>query len=308
MILVVLERFILCKLPVFIKIITIVKQTLIILMGLALTVQVATAQRLENVYQYFDRDWEPVSDSTDATYYRVVNPLRKGYEVKDYFMTGELQMEALCSAISPELAQDGPAVTYYRNGNKESEGAYKNNARVGKFYEYYENGYRKSEVIYKVQKTTHVQHWRADGLPLLTDGNGIISNDSEKFTSYEEIVNSETIRSFSIAHGTMDTVYLMADVMPEYPGGYARMMSDLVPNLSYPKAARRARIQGTTYITFIIDKGGLITDAEIIRGFFEECDLQALEAVRKLGRWQPAKANGKPVKCRFNLPVRFKID
>ena len=36
-------------------------------------------------------------------------------------------------------------------------------------------------------------------------------------------------------------------------------------------------------------------------------DKEALRMVKSMPKWSPGKMGGKPVKCRFNLPVVFKL-
>jgi protein TonB len=46
---------------------------------------------------------------------------------------------------------------------------------------------------------------------------------------------------------------------------------------------------------------------EIVRGVNPDLDQAALQTVKKLGKWEPARNNGKPVNSYFTLPVTFRL-
>jgi protein TonB len=40
---------------------------------------------------------------------------------------------------------------------------------------------------------------------------------------------------------------------------------------------------------------------------YPECDAEAIRVVKKMPKWKPGKQMGKPVRCYFNLPIRFTL-
>ena len=52
---------------------------------------------------------------------------------------------------------------------------------------------------------------------------------------------------------------------------------------------------------------GLVSDVKIEKSLSRECDQAAMDVVRKLPRFIPAKVNGRPVPVWFRLPLRFRI-
>jgi periplasmic protein TonB len=246
-------------------------------------------------------------DSANADFIRTYKKEGRGYLVKDYYITGEPEMVAECSNISP-IVKEGKTTSYYKNGQVKEEGNYSKNLRTGLHTSYHENGKKKSEVEHDELKIRHVQHWDEKGTPLLINGKGIVSEIFRKgTTSIQEIEDFETKLSYSIADGSADTIYTLVEQQPEYPGGYEKIMRDIRANVYYPKSARRKNISGTVYVQFIVDRKGQVIEPAVIRGIETECDEIARIAVTKLGRWQPGRVRDKPVSVRYVLPVKYKL-
>jgi protein TonB len=101
---------------------------------------------------------------------------------------------------------------------------------------------------------------------------------------------------------------LTIEQQAEYPGGLTAMASYLRRSIVYPDSARKAGIIGRCLVKFIIRPDGSIDSALIIKGVpgCPGCDSSAVQAVRAMPRWTPARMNGKPVSCYYNLPINFK--
>jgi protein TonB len=94
---------------------------------------------------------------------------------------------------------------------------------------------------------------------------------------------------------------------PEYPGGIGKLYEDIYHNFTYPELERQNKIQGTVFISFVVEKAGNITDIRIDRGVNGGPNLskEAIKSVKKLKPFTPAKMNGKPVRYRYRLPIKF---
>jgi protein TonB len=101
-------------------------------------------------------------------------------------------------------------------------------------------------------------------------------------------------------------IFGKVEEQPEYPGGYAKMMTFLRKKMTYPKAAVRQRIEGTVYVAFVVDEEGRVIDVRTLRGISRECDAEAERVVRLMPKWKPGKLDGKPVPVRFVMPIMFK--
>ncbi len=76
------------------------------------------------------------------------------------------------------------------------------------------------------------------------------------------------------------------------------------PGVSYPEAARRARIQGLVQVRFIINETGAVQDVQIEQSGGEVFDGPVLEVV-KGWRYEPATKDGIRVKVRWVQRFRF---
>ena len=94
---------------------------------------------------------------------------------------------------------------------------------------------------------------------------------------------------------------------PDFPGGMAQMYGYLRKNIKYPDMEFDAGIQGKVYVEFVVDKDGSVEEVKVRRGVSAGLDKEALRAVKSMPKWSPGKMNGKPVKCRFTIPVDFKL-
>ena len=104
-----------------------------------------------------------------------------------------------------------------------------------------------------------------------------------------------------------DEPLMTADNMPEFPGGNMAMLPYLSSNIRYPKEARDNNIQGRVMISFIIEKDGSITNAEVVKGVHELLDSEALSCVSAMPAWTPGTHQGQPVRVRSMIPINFKL-
>ncbi|MBX2960482.1 MAG: TonB family protein [Flavobacteriales bacterium] len=99
----------------------------------------------------------------------------------------------------------------------------------------------------------------------------------------------------------------IAEVMPEFEGGAAKLFEYLSRTLKYPELAKSTGIQGKVFIQFVVDKKGKIKDAKVIQGINALLDKEALRVVESMPDWTPGRQHGKPVSVIYNLPISFKL-
>jgi periplasmic protein TonB len=95
---------------------------------------------------------------------------------------------------------------------------------------------------------------------------------------------------------------------PEFPGGEEARINYLKSNIQLPKNWNPDSITGKVYVQFKVEANGNIANPKILRGLDPVLDSIALNAVRNMPNWIPAKQKGKPVACLFNLPIKFGTD
>ena len=103
-------------------------------------------------------------------------------------------------------------------------------------------------------------------------------------------------------------IYSSAEQMPQYPGGMKAFQNYLKRNLKYPPQAKRDSIEGVVVIQFVVERNGRITSPTIVRSLEASMDTVALNVIRDMPRWTPAKDHGITVRYKYSMPVQFKIE
>ncbi|MEI8201745.1 MAG: TonB family protein [Bacteroidota bacterium] len=103
------------------------------------------------------------------------------------------------------------------------------------------------------------------------------------------------------------TPLLIVTEPPEYPGGDAERLLYLQKNIIYPDLAKQTNIQGTFYLSFVINRNGSISDITIERGIGGGCDEEAYRVVKMMPSWSPGKQTGKAVRVKCIMQVKFTL-
>lgn len=102
-------------------------------------------------------------------------------------------------------------------------------------------------------------------------------------------------------------VFMVVEEQPSFPGGEEARMKYLQNNIEYPQMARESGIEGTVYVTFVVETDGTVTNVRVLRGIGGGCDQEALRVVRNMPKWKPGKQRGRSVRVQFNMPIKFKL-
>ena len=100
----------------------------------------------------------------------------------------------------------------------------------------------------------------------------------------------------------------IAEVMPAFEGGLEEMYRFIKRKIHYPAASRRMGIEGTVYVSFVINREGKVVDVKTIRGISPDCDKEAERVVSLLPNWSPGMQNHNPVSVRMTVPIKFQLD
>ena len=107
---------------------------------------------------------------------------------------------------------------------------------------------------------------------------------------------------------SQDSIYRVAEVMPQYPGGPNEMMRYIQENIKYPQSAKDNKIEGRVFVSFVVEKDGSITNAAVMRGIDKECDAEALRVVASMPKWTPGQHKGEVVRTQFTIPIYYKFN
>lgn len=80
--------------------------------------------------------------------------------------------------------------------------------------------------------------------------------------------------------------------------------------VKYPIEARKEGIEGQVVVRFFVEKDGELTfeDKSILRNPGGGCGEEALRVIKTMPKWIPGKHEGKAVRVRFTLPVKFELE
>ena len=104
-----------------------------------------------------------------------------------------------------------------------------------------------------------------------------------------------------------DAIFVVAENAPEFPGGEDSLYAYIARNIKYPEAAKKEKIEGRVFVTFVIEKDGQVSSAKILRDIGGGCGEEAIRVVKNMPKWKPGTQRGNPVRFQFNLPVSFML-
>lgn len=113
----------------------------------------------------------------------------------------------------------------------------------------------------------------------------------------------------AVVEPVSDEIFTIVEIQAEFPGGYGELAKFLEKNFVYPQMEREAGISGTCYVTFVVERDGSITGVEIQRGVSggPACNKEALRLVKLMPKWNVARQQGRTVRSRFSLPIKFTL-
>jgi TonB family protein len=102
-----------------------------------------------------------------------------------------------------------------------------------------------------------------------------------------------------------DKIYEFVEENPIFSQGDVQQY--IAKHVKYPRDAMENEIQGTVYLSFVIDKTGKVKDVKILRGIpgGGSLEKEALNVVKSLPNFTPAKQNGQPVSMKMTIPIKF---
>lgn len=105
-----------------------------------------------------------------------------------------------------------------------------------------------------------------------------------------------------------EIIYQFLEQQAAFRGGELEMRKWLSQNLTYPAQAREAGIEGVVFVEFVVERDGSITNVKIkhsvLGGGTEEA---AMDAVKKMPKWEPGRQRNRPVRSMFVLPIQFQL-
>lgn len=129
-----------------------------------------------------------------------------------------------------------------------------------------------------------------------------------KFQLDDDKTKKGVTRVHVIDDSNSDSVFQVVDHMPEYPGGFEAMSTFLAKNIKYPEQAKKDKVTGRVFVSFIVEKDGSVSNVKLLRGIGGGCDEEALRVVMSMPTWNPGlDDDGNAVRVQYNLPIKFAL-
>ncbi len=88
---------------------------------------------------------------------------------------------------------------------------------------------------------------------------------------------------------------------------YHKIKQFVNANTTYPALCREIGAEGTVHMSFVVNKKGELEDIKVERGVHPLMDKEAIRVFKTIPKLIPASQQGKAVKVRFNMPVKFEL-
>ena len=102
---------------------------------------------------------------------------------------------------------------------------------------------------------------------------------------------------------------LPIEIQPSFPFGNDSLFKFLYSKIKIPKEYLPwfDEFRGTFYASFYVEKNGEITNPKIVKGWsqFPKLEIEIINAIKLMPKWKAGEQNGKKVKVKFILPLKF---
>jgi protein TonB len=169
---------------------------------------------------------------------------------------------------------------------------------------------RRAETVVNVNSRSTTILVTRDLVDAPVEQNVVFAHDSEEGTGESGVLDGEGISPAVEAPVVVEKkpdFVLIAEVMPAYEGGMEALMKFVKKKLRYPATARRMMIDGTVYISFVVNGDGSVRNVSILRGIYRDCDEEAARVISMLPGWKGGRQGGSPVAVRMVLPIKFNL-
>lgn len=91
----------------------------------------------------------------------------------------------------------------------------------------------------------------------------------------------------------------------QFIGGTDALSEWITDNITYPIMADANAIEGKVVVTFDVNVDGSIGNIKVKESANPILDSEVVEKVKEMPRWIPARQNGRIVKMKYTLPIKF---
>jgi TonB family protein len=78
-------------------------------------------------------------------------------------------------------------------------------------------------------------------------------------------------------------------------------------HLKHPATGIVSQRAGEVHLSFIIDKDGTVTNVQVTKGINQLYDEAAVKVLKESPKWLPGIRDGKAIRVKYNVPIRFSL-
>ena len=128
----------------------------------------------------------------------------------------------------------------------------------------------------------------------------LFSKDFKRWMKQKVSTEGNTNLPMEAVYTTLPTDSVFPEVLPQFQGNVAAAIGQ---SLSYTSITPETTPVNKTFVSFIVDLDGSLKDITFLTVNNIELNRAIAAALQLLTGWKPAMHNGKPVACRYNLPL-----
>ena len=301
--------------------------------------QIVRAQKAtDTVVCFIKNSGQLVANKDSADYFMFIMPMdstTKLSAINEYYPNGKPKLAGVSSSRGYlALLFEGPCITYFPNGRRESITNYKKGFQSGDVVEYYPNG--KIYDIFTVdnnKKHKLIECRDTSGGILAENGNGkwlfydkdfkkisfegtikdSVKNgewdgiDDGRIASVSTYTNGEFVSGIYTDRFGKKYTLTHEEVEPSFKGGAEGFNNYLAKNVKYPSGDLSRGVSGKVIVTFVIEKDGTLTDVKALRAPTEAMAAELVRVVKLSPPWNPGIQMGMPVRVQFTISFAFSI-
>ncbi|WP_052181055.1 energy transducer TonB [Alistipes sp. ZOR0009] len=218
---------------------------------------------------------------------QITTPIdNKTFAIKKLTKDSVLLYTGRLSNIDQEIRQG--KFYFFNNGKVCASGEYDQNIPTGLWIYYNETG----DILYKINYSKVIDYLKNEAMNYTPDSviNKNFSKEDEKYMN---------------KNGT----FVAVEKMPVFNGNdTTKNFEEYVSkNLKYPIYAEKNGIEGTVWVTAIIDVNGKIRNPEIMKPSITDLNIEAIRVISESPAWKPGCHKKIPVNVLYIFPIKFKI-
>jgi TonB family protein len=171
----------------------------------------------------------------------------------------------------------GRCSRWYLSGGLHEEITFEQGKKNSLEKSFYRNGTLKKELLWELDSLKKGVFFNEDGTPKTA----LFKEDLDEYDEQEE---------------------------PSFPGGLRAMYIYLSRNVEYPEEAKENGWSGQVVLTFVVGKDGKISDVNVVQSPQPVLAKAVVYVVNKMPRWTPGRVSGIPVRVRYTMPFKFKLE